>query len=633
MNTRRWPGLVCAVTALLLLVPAVPGRAAESPPTVLWNVTSFPGNSNGSAIAIGPDGNPVVAGTVCDPWPSACTIRVIKHDANTGAVIWGVTLAPIASDGAGGVAIAADGHPLVSGTSCDPRGFHFACDFRIVKLNGATGAVLWSVTFDTGNIDAAGPIAVGPDGNPVVTGFSCLADFSGCGALTVKFSGATGAVLWSVMYPASDEGEGIAVGPDGHPVVSIFKCVGCGHVVKYDGLTGALLWDVPFNASHGGGYSGGVAFGPDGHPVVTGAAPVDVTSDFRTIKYDSATGAELWNVAFDGGEFDESAWIAIGGDGHPVVGGTSCTSDLTSCVGRTVKFDGATGALLWSFTGLSGNLATGPDGDPVVTNVVCTGEDSCDVKTVKYVIQHDTPTGAPVAVALNGGTGAADGVIVTFTTVGTAGSTTLTASATGPTPPTEFTLGAPPIFYDVATTAVFTGTVQVCINYANRSVPAPESDLTLLHFQGGSWVDVTSSNDTVARIICGQTSTLSPFLIAERTPLAVTIDIKPGSYPNTINLGSNGVVPVSIFSTATFDARTVDPTTVTLASAAVKLTGKGKPIASFQDVNGDGHLDLVVQVETSALQLTSADTVAVLRGKTFSGQPIKGSDSVRIVPQ
>jgi len=51
-------------------------------------------------------------------------------------------------------------------------------------------------------------------------------------------------------------------------------------------------------------------------------------------------------------------------------------------------------------------------------------------------------------------------------------------------------------------------------------------------------------------------------------------------------------MPVAILSTPTFDARTVDSTTVTLASAPVALKGKGRPMTSFEDVNGDGLLDL-----------------------------------------
>lgn len=111
----------------------------------------------------------------------------------------------------------------------------------------------------------------------------------------------------------------------------------------------------------------------------------------------------------------------------------------------------------------------------------------------------------------------------------------------------------------------------------------------------------------------------------------VTIDIKPGSLPNSINLGSNGTVPVAVLSTVAFDASTVDPTTVTLASAPVKLKGKGTPMASLSDVNDDGLLDLVVHVETQAFQLSYGDTLATLEGETFDGMSIRGVDTVRIV--
>jgi len=112
----------------------------------------------------------------------------------------------------------------------------------------------------------------------------------------------------------------------------------------------------------------------------------------------------------------------------------------------------------------------------------------------------------------------------------------------------------------------------------------------------------------------------------------VSIDIKPGSFPNSINLGSNGVVPVAILGSATFDASQVDPLTVTMADAKVKLKGKGTPMASLQDVNGDGFLDLVVQISTSTLQINANDTEAIVEGTTVGGTSFIGKDSVRIIP-
>ena len=115
--------------------------------------------------------------------------------------------------------------------------------------------------------------------------------------------------------------------------------------------------------------------------------------------------------------------------------------------------------------------------------------------------------------------------------------------------------------------------------------------------------------------------------------LNVTIDIKPGAFPNSINLGSNGNVPVAILGSPTFDASTVDPLTVTLADASVRVVGKkGKLQASLDDVNGDGLTDLMVHIDTTGLQLTDGDVEAVLKGKTYSGEPIVGMDTIRIVP-
>ncbi len=117
----------------------------------------------------------------------------------------------------------------------------------------------------------------------------------------------------------------------------------------------------------------------------------------------------------------------------------------------------------------------------------------------------------------------------------------------------------------------------------------------------------------------------------------VEIDIKPGSDQNTINLGSKGTVPVAILSSDTFDATEVDPSTITLADAGVKVRGKGTAMYSEEDVNGDGLLDLVVHVETYALALTMGDTVATVEGFKPAGLGlpsfhISGVDFIRIVP-
>jgi len=115
--------------------------------------------------------------------------------------------------------------------------------------------------------------------------------------------------------------------------------------------------------------------------------------------------------------------------------------------------------------------------------------------------------------------------------------------------------------------------------------------------------------------------------------LWVGIDIKPGSDPNAINLGSKGVIPVAVLSTASFDAATVDPFTVELGGLGVRVKGKSGNAGSLKDVNGDGLLDLVVQVETENLDPNQfQDGEVCLTGTTYGGVAIKGCDEIVIVP-
>ena len=114
--------------------------------------------------------------------------------------------------------------------------------------------------------------------------------------------------------------------------------------------------------------------------------------------------------------------------------------------------------------------------------------------------------------------------------------------------------------------------------------------------------------------------------------LPVGIDIKPGSWPNAINLDSKGVIPVAVLSSEDFDAATVDPSTVLLGGVDVAVRGKGnKLMAHIEDVDGDGLIDLVVQVDTEAASLWTSGTV-ILTATTYDNQDIIGSDEVVIVP-
>jgi hypothetical protein len=108
-------------------------------------------------------------------------------------------------------------------------------------------------------------------------------------------------------------------------------------------------------------------------------------------------------------------------------------------------------------------------------------------------------------------------------------------------------------------------------------------------------------------------------------PTPVTIDIKPGGDPNSTNLGSQGVIPVAVLTTDTFDASSVDPTTVDFEGAS--------PLRSaLEDVDDDGDTDLIMHFRTQDTNIADEATEACLTGETFAEEQIEGCDSVRIVP-
>ena len=111
-------------------------------------------------------------------------------------------------------------------------------------------------------------------------------------------------------------------------------------------------------------------------------------------------------------------------------------------------------------------------------------------------------------------------------------------------------------------------------------------------------------------------------------PISVDIDIKPGSFPNSINPRSKGVIPVAILTTATFDATTVDPLSVKFGPAgATESHGRGH----IEDVDGDGDQDLVLHFRTQDTGIQCGYTSASLTGNTFDGAEIQGSDLIRTV--
>lgn len=126
----------------------------------------------------------------------------------------------------------------------------------------------------------------------------------------------------------------------------------------------------------------------------------------------------------------------------------------------------------------------------------------------------------------------------------------------------------------------------------------------------------------------------------EICPLEVEINIKPGSDPNAINCGSDGGTPVAVLTTSSFDATTVDPSSLRFGAPNEVVAGGGAKIihegGHFEDAqpdsgSKDGDIDFVGHFYTPDTGFTRDDTEGWLVGKTTDGRNIAGKDSVKIV--
>jgi len=132
-----------------------------------------------------------------------------------------------------------------------------------------------------------------------------------------------------------------------------------------------------------------------------------------------------------------------------------------------------------------------------------------------------------------------------------------------------------------------------------------------------SWVEITYANDYLA---------IDNFSFLYHQQLTVTIDIKPDSPKNNVNPKSNGMLPVAVFGRPGFDPYQIDVARLRLGVTGVEAAPQQN--SSFQDVNLDGEVDLVVNFRIPDTGMTCSTSQLVLTGQMLNGQALAGSDSV-----
>jgi hypothetical protein len=106
----------------------------------------------------------------------------------------------------------------------------------------------------------------------------------------------------------------------------------------------------------------------------------------------------------------------------------------------------------------------------------------------------------------------------------------------------------------------------------------------------------------------------------------VQIDIRPDSEENPIKLGSRGVIPVILYGEVDFAVEDIDVDTLAFGPNGSPVAHRNGP--HFDDLDGDGLLDMILHHRIADTGLTGYDTEACLNGETIDGISFEGCDDV-----
>jgi hypothetical protein len=126
--------------------------------------------------------------------------------------------------------------------------------------------------------------------------------------------------------------------------------------------------------------------------------------------------------------------------------------------------------------------------------------------------------------------------------------------------------------------------------------------------------------------------------------VSASLDIKPGTCPNSCNLKAKGVLPVSILGTADFDVSAIDPETVQLEGVSpLRWNWKdvGTPfdgeLCDCHELEGDGYVDLTLKFDPEEIMAALGpvsdgdEIVLTLSGQLLDGTTLEGQDCIVIL--
>lgn len=287
----------------------------------------------------------------------------------------------------------------------DSSGYsHYSNEVKVITTVISFEQPTWVYTFNgTGNNDDyANDIAIGPDNNPVITGFS-YSEISGFDYFTVKLRRDNGNYIWYRFYddPENDTDIATCINVDNNNdvIISGFSSLFNPNVgyntndimtIKYSS-TGTELWSDAYSGpGNNDDRSVAISISRDAsnNPYVLGYGKnLTGNDDIYLIKY-NASGTRLWSNIYNGGSDDYPSSFVVDKNGDIIVAGY---------VKRNGNFDwyvskhsSSDGHVLWRYfydeTGFDDkalSITTDKNGDIFVTGFITKSGGVQDIQLIK----------------------------------------------------------------------------------------------------------------------------------------------------------------------------------------------------------------------------------------------------------
>ncbi len=166
---------------------------------------------------------------------------------------------------------------------------------------------------------------------------------------------------------------------------------------------------------------------------------------------------------------------------------------------------------------------------------------------------------------------------------------------------------------------------EVFHGYINHDIPS-DGIYTIRYIWLNDWVNYQYHLDANIRITTA---------FFDLIPAKVSVDIKPQSYPNPLNVRSKGVIPVAILGTSNFNVMNIDVVSISLEGVSPIRSGY-EDVAESLTEDDDGALDLTLKFDTQEIVKALDDIedgesrVLKLSGNLTDGTPFEGEDVVVI---